>query len=226
MRPQPRKEPPAMPAFSELQEHFQILIRKGLEGSVFVKRYDDTDTAITALKDATGLLALPTGYEDVGYITKDQGVAWSRDIETSDTMSLGAAEATRVDVTSDMSGLSFTMQESKKAVFELYDGQNLGAVVQAANGNVTWDKPDRPATAYFRVLVLFKDGEGADAVYFAKWGPRMQVTDRSEQAWNEDSEVQYGVTMRAFNDAAFGTSMRTLWAGPVTTLTSMGFAAS
>jgi hypothetical protein len=212
-----------MPAFEDLQEHFQDLIRKGLSGSVFVKRYAPADAEITKLKDGTGLLSLPTGYADTGYLTKDQGVAWSRDIDTSETTSLGEAEATRVDVTSDVSGLSFTMQESKRTVFELYEGQSLAGINQDANGNVTWDKPDRPATTYYRVLVLFKDGEGAEAMYFAKWGPRMQVTDRSEQSWGESDEVQYGVTLRGFKDPVYGTALRSLWAGPVTSMTRMGF---
>lgn len=212
-----------MPVFSDLQEHVDSLIRKGLEGSVFAKRFDAADTEITALKDATGLLALPTGYVDVGHLTKDQGVSWTRDVSTSEVESLGSGEATRVDILTDMSGLQFTMQESKRQVFELYEGQDLSALTQDANGNVAWDKPDKPASIYYRLLVLFKDGDGVDAVYFAKWGPRMQITDRGEQSWNENDEVQYPVTLRAFKDSAFGTSMRSLWAGPAATLTSMGF---
>jgi hypothetical protein len=213
-----------MPTFDDMQQHFAHLIRKGLEGSVFVKRFAAADTAITALKDATGLLALPTGYTDVGYLSKDQGAQWTRSVDTAETTSLGATEPTRRDITSDVTGLQFTMQESKRSVFELYDGLDLAGVTQDANGNVSWDKPDRPATIYYRVMVLFKDGEGADAVYFAKWGPRMQVTDRGEQSWNENNEVVYPVTMTAFVDPAVGTSMRSLWAGPSTVLTDMGFA--
>lgn len=212
-----------MPTFAELQSHFQDLIRKGLEGSIFVKRFEDADEEIVALKDGTGLLAVPTGYEDVGYLTKDQGAQWTRSVDTSDTTSLGASEPTRRDIVSDVSGLQFTMQESKRAVFELYDGQDLSAIEQDANGNVTWDKPDRPANIYYRAFALFKDGDGADAVYFAKWGPRMQVTDRGEQSWNENSEIVYPVTLTAYVDQAVGTSMRTLWAGPAATLTKMGF---
>lgn len=212
-----------MPTFSELQEHFQDLIRKGLEGSIFVKRYEDADTEIETLQDATGLLALPTGYADVGYLTKDQGAAWSRDTETSDVTSLGAAEPTRRDVTSDVTGLQFTMQESKRQVFELYDGVDLSSLEQDANGNIAYDKPDRPASVYYRVLALFKDGDGVDAVYFAKWLTRAQVTERGEQSWNEENELQYPVTLTAFVDSAVGTSARSLWAGPAATLTRMGF---
>lgn len=213
-----------MATFSDLQDHMQELIRKGLEGSFFVKRWASGDSEITAIKDATGLLAVPTGYEDVGYITKDQGASWTRDVNTEDVESLGAAEPTRRDVTSDVTGLQVTMQESKRAVFELYDGQDLAGVTQDANGNVTWDKPDRPASIYYRGLALFKDGDGADAIYFARWLPRFQITDRAEQAWNEGTEVQYGITCTAFVDSTVGTSMRTFWAGPTATLTTMGFA--
>lgn len=213
-----------MPAFSDLQSRASEFIRKGLEGSVFVAPMSET-TPITALKDATGLLALPAGYVDVGWITKDQGVAWTRDVDTSDVTSWGAAEPTRRDVVTDVSGLQFTMQESKQAVFELYDGIDLSAKTRDANGNVTWDKPDRPASIYYRILVIAKDGDGADAIYFAKWLPRVQVTDRAEQNWNEGSEVQYGVTITGFVDSTFGTSQRTLWAGPAATMTAMGFEA-
>lgn len=212
-----------MPTFSELQDHMQAAIRKGLEGSVFVKRFDAEDDEITALTDATGLLAIPAGYEDVGIITKEQGVTWTRDITTSDVTGLGYAEPVRRDITGDTSGMQFTMRESKRTVFELHDGLDLSAVTQDANGNVTWDKPDRPASIYYRVLALFKDGDGADAIYFAKWGPRMQVTDRGETAWNEENNAEYPVTLSAFVDDAFGTSLRSLWAGPTATITAMGF---
>lgn len=215
-----------MPTLSDLQNHMDSLIRKGLQGSVFAKKYDDADDEIEALVDATGLLALPTGYTDVGRITKDDGVGWTRDIESSDVNSLGASQPVRRDVTSDVTGLTFTMQESKRQVFELYEGVDLGAVTQDANGNVSWDKPDRPAALRYRFFVLFKDGDGADAVYFAKWLPRAEVTDRGEQTWNEEDELQSPVTITAYVDESVGTSIRSLWAGPTATITSMGFPAA
>lgn len=212
-----------MPSFAALQNHFDDLIRKGLEGSVFAKRYNDADAEIETLKDASGLLALPPGYEDVGNLTKDQGVNWTRSVDTSETTSLGKSEPTRVDIVSDVTGLQFTMQESRKAVFELYDGIDLSGIKQDQYGNVSWDKADRPAAIYYRMFALFKDGDGVDAIYFAKWLPRTQVTDRGEQAWNENDEVQYPVTLTAYNDKTVGTSMRTLWAGPAAKMTAMGF---
>lgn len=215
-----------MATLAELQNRANDLIRKGLDGSVFVASYSE-DTEITALmSESGGLTALPSAYKDAGYITKDQGVSWSRDIDTSDVESLGAAEPTRRDIVSDVTGLEFTMQETKALTLELYEGLSLADVTAAAAGthaNVKFDKPDRPASIYYRVLALFKDGEGADAFYFAKWLPRVQVTDRSEQSWNENDEIQYGVTMTAFVDSEFGTSVRTLLGIPSGKVEAMGF---
>ena len=215
-----------MATLNDLQNHFQELIRKGLEGSFFVKRVEAGDAAITALKGPSGLLEIPTGYQDVGILTKDQGLNWTREVGTSDTAGLGYSEPVRRDITTDVSGLQFTALESKKQVFEMYEGIDLTGVTPDANGNISWDKPDRPANPYYRGLALFKDGEGADAVYFGKWGPRFQVTDRGEQAWREEVELQYGMTANFYVDSAFGTSLRTLWAASPATLAKMGFAAA
>ena len=211
-----------MPTLDDLQSLADANIRKALSGSVFIAPYSVSDE-ITTLKDGSGLLALPTGYVDVGRITKDQGVSWSREVETADVTSFGAASPTRRDIVSVTSGMSFTMQESKRLAFELHEGIDLSAVTYDANGNVTWDQPDRPASTYYRVLGLFKDGEGTDALYFAKWLPRAMVTDQGEQSWNEESEIQYPTTLTAFVDETIGTAVRTLWAGSTARLTAMGF---
>lgn len=214
-----------MPSFSDIATRVDENIRKGLDGIIAVAPMS-VATEITKLKDATGLLALPSGYKQVGRITKADGVTWTRDVSTSEVTSLGAASPTRIDITGDTSGLQFTAQESNRDAMSMYEGINLDAVTHDANGNVSWDKPDAPAQIFYRALALFKDGEGADAVYFAKWLPRAQVTDRSEQVWQEESEIQYGMTLTAFNDSTFGTSVRTLWAGSTTAMTRMGFPAT
>ena len=136
-----------MATWSSLNVRNGANIRKGLDGIILRAPMSEA-TEITALKDNSGLLALPAGYKAVGYITKDQGAEWSRDINTSDVESLGAAEPTRRDVLTDVRGLQFTAQESNAIVMGLYDGVDLSAKTQAANGNVTWDAPDRPANTY------------------------------------------------------------------------------
>lgn len=214
-----------MATLKELQQHAQSLIRKGLQGSLFVAP-SSVDDEITALWDTDGLIPPPTGYVDVGLITKEQGLTWSRDVSTEDVESLGYAEPTRRDIISDVTGLQVTMQETKAQTLELYEGVDLSAVVAAQAGdmsNISFDKPDLPASIYYRAFALFRDGHGADAFYFAKWLPRVQVTDRSEQAWLPGTEVQYGVTFSAFVDENFGTACRTLMAVPTSRIEAMGF---
>lgn len=214
-------------SLADLQKRSVDLIRKGLDGSIFVAPYSE-DTEIKELMGEGGLVALPDGYQDVGWITKDQGASWSREIDSSDVESLGSAEPTRRDITSDVTGLEFTMQEMKALSMELYEGVNLADLAAQAGSdthvNVSFDKPDRPATLYYRLLALFKDGEGADAFYFARWLPRVLITDRGDQSWNENDEIQFPVTITAFNDPQFGTSVRNLFGIPTGMLEKMGIA--
>lgn len=202
------------------------LIRKGLNVAVFIAPESET-TEITDLLDASDQLDIPAAYSHVGLIEKDQGATWSSDVENSDVNSVGHAEPTRRDITSDVTGLQFTAQESKALTIGLFEGMDLSGVKAKAAGSthstVSYDKPDRPAPIRHRVLVLAKDGDGPNAFYFAKWLPNCQVTDKSEQEWKEDTEVQYNVTLTAFLDAEFGTSVRTLWGIPTAQVEAMGF---
>lgn len=212
-----------MATFTELAAFNETLIRKALQATVWIAPQSVEDE-IDSLKDATGLL-VPLGYEPVGRLTTE-GISLPRDVTVADVNSLGASQPSRRDVTSDVSSIGFTMQESKKSNIGLYDDQDLSAVTYDANGNVYWDKPDRSAGTYHRLLAMFKDGDGADAVYGAVWMPRAQVTDRGEIVWNADDEIRYNVTLTAFADPTFGTAVRTIWAGPVDRLTAMGFTAA
>lgn len=203
--------------YNELINENPDLIRKGLELAIFVAP-TTSEEEIENLMTSDGELNIPEQYFHVGLIEKDQGASWDSDVDNSDVESVGHVEPTRRDIIQDVTGLEFTMQESKLSVMGLYSGMDLSGVEAEDAGethkNLTWDKPSRPAPRRHRVLALAKDGEGDDAVYFAKWLPNAQVTDKSEQEWGEDTEVQYTVTMTAFLDREFGTSMREMWAVP------------
>jgi hypothetical protein len=221
-----------MPNLADLQNRQNELIRKALDGSVFIAPTTAADiAAITTYTAATTtepekieLAALPADYKDAGYITKDDGVSWSVDVDTSDTTSMGAAEPTRRDIVSKVTGMGFTMQETNKRTLELYHGRSIGAA-DANSGEVTFDDPSRPATVHYKVLSLHKDGEGADAIYIARFLPRCSVTDISEQTWSESDEIRYGVTLTAYTDSTLGTSVRHFFGGPgwKALLTKMGF---
>ena len=214
-----------MATFTEAKGHKGSNIRKILEMAIFVKPVDDADVAITQVFAAATGLTIPAGYIPVGMVTKDDGASWSRDQESSDVTSYGYAEPVRRDILSDVTGLSFTMQESKKTTMELFHGLDLSAITTDAEGNFFFDKASRPAQRKYRVLALGKDGDGPDAIYQARWLPNAQITENGEQAWSEGDEVKYPASFTAYNDEKFGTSFREIWGGPGLDHVGMGFQA-
>jgi hypothetical protein len=153
-----------MGTFTETKGHNPSNIRKILEMAIFAKPVEDDDTAITQIFTATGGLTVPAGYLPVGVVTKADGASWSRDQETSDVESFGYAEPTRRDIVKDVTGLAFTMQESKRNVMEMHHGLDLSGVTTDAEGNFFFDKASRPAQRKYRVLAIGKDGDGPDAI--------------------------------------------------------------
>lgn len=210
-------------SFSQSRAGNPANIRKILEFAVFVKHHEDSDEEITKIWKADGLV-IPAGYQSLGVIKKD-GETWTRDQSTSDVTSHGYTEPTRRDITSDVTGLQLTAQESKLQTIELYNGVDLSEMTTDADGNFAWDRPSRPSARDLRVLAVGKDGEGPDAVYLARWLPRAQVTGMGQQSWNEDTEVEYPLTLTAYVDSEFGTSFREIWGGPGLDHTAMGLPA-
>ncbi|QDF19523.1 major tail protein [Arthrobacter phage Kumotta] len=213
-----------MATFTEAKGHNTSLIRKVLEMAIFVKPWAEDDEEITAIWGASGL-TIPTGYLPVGVVTKADGATWSRDQETSDVESYGYSEPTRTDIVKDVTGLAFTMQESKRTTMEIYHGLDLTAVTTDAQGNFYFDRGSRPITRKWRVLALGKDGDGPNAIYVAKWLPKAQVTENGEQAWSEGDEIKYPATFSGKTDEQFGTSFREIWGGPGLDHAAMGFPA-
>lgn len=209
--------------FKEAKGHNKSNIRKVLEMAIFVKPKEDADTPITKVWTATNGLEVPTGYKPVGLVTKDDGAAWSREQDAVDVESLGYGEPTRRDVTKDVSGLAFTMQESKKTTMELYHGLDLSAVATDTDGNFYFDKATLPAQRHYRVLAIGKDGDGPDAVYVVRWLPDAQITENGEQAWTDGEELKYPATFTAYTDEKIGTSLREIWGGPGLNHVAMGF---
>lgn len=212
-----------MVTFNEAKGHNPSNIRKILELAIFIKPVEDADTAITQVYKTTGGLTIPAGYLPVGVVTKDDGATWTRDQESSDVTSYGYAEPTRRDIVSDVTGLAFTMQESKRQAMELFHGLDLSSVTTDTDGNFFFDKASRPAQRRYRVFALGKDGDGPDAVYVLRWLPNAQVTENGEQAWSEGDEVKYPATLTAYTDTTFGTSFREIWGGPGLDHAAMGF---
>ncbi|MFD5468899.1 phage tail protein [Streptomyces sp. NPDC127105] len=214
-----------MPAWETLKKHQNELIRKQLEGSTFIAPI--TSSAVSALTGPDkALLALPSGYNDLGWLS-DDGAQFSSDVSTSDVTSWGAVEPTRRDVTSDVTTLQVNLQETNKHTLGLYTGVDMSAVVpDPTSGEVAISKPDRPPLRFWRVLTIGVDMGDAGEIYTARFLPRASVSDKSDQSFNNgDDPTNFPVTLTGYLDSTLGFSERFFFGGPgwEALLTKMGF---
>lgn len=209
--------------FESVDKSNQKLIRKPLEGLVFVKRWAEGDAPITQVYTTEGGLIIPAGYEHVGLTDKKAGAKWGRDVATSDVESWGKGEPTRRDITKDVTTLQVTMQESKRITMELHNNTDLSGVKADAAGNIVVDKPRRPQPLDWRAFVLSKDGDGADAIYWLDWLPNCQVTGMEDVTYSEEDALVRTVTFTGYEDPQVRTAHRQVWGGPGVDAVDMGF---
>jgi len=213
-------------SYSALATKKNQLIRKALNGSVFIADVDAT--AITALTDSSDkkLAALPAGYTDLGWLT-DDGAQFSRDTDTSDVTSWGSTEPTRSDVTKDQTTLQVACQETKLATIGLYLGVDTSTITaDSSSGEVSIAKPSTPVARHYRVLSIAVDETDDGEIYIARFLPNAKVTAFDDQNQNSgDDPIMWSVTFSSFTDSVLGFSEKTFFGGPgwAALLTDMGF---
>lgn len=213
--------------FDALQQRKQELIRKALEGSVFVAPFTAAlPTALTA-NGTADLQTLPTGYVDVGYVDDKQGATWTRKPTTADETAWGELEPVRTDITKDDRDIQFTAMETKAMTLQLAEGVDTSTVVpDPTTGEVSFAAPTRPQTKYWRVFGLFVDGQGTDSIYIARLFPRATVTSIGNQVWsNTAGAMTYPLTMAARVDSTAGFAVKHFFGGPgwQSLLSELGF---
>lgn len=222
-----------MANYEALKNKQAELIRKALDGSVFINPTVSTATVLTSLTtdstDTPGtpeLAELPAGYDDLGWLTSD-GAQFSRDVSTSEVTSWGSVSPTRTDVTSDTTTMSVTAQETKLLTIGLATGADLSALSpDAVTGELSVAKPTRPKSKHYRVLSLAVDQADGGEIYIARFLPRGKVTGYSEQSFaGGDDPITWGVTFTGEEDSSLGYSERWIFAGPgwLAQLEAMGF---
>lgn len=205
-----------MPSYYDLANRKEELIRKALEGSVFIAPMT-APLVETITSGASGELAeLPPGYTDVGWVDQSDGVVWQRKVTTQDTDSWGSVDATRRDISKDEQTLKFTCQETKREALELYYGLDLaGVTADPTSKEVHFNQPPRPMTRYFRAFGLFVDGAGTDTVYVGRLYPKANVVDMDQEKWTgKDSTVSYPITITGNTDMNAGFAVRHFFGGP------------
>lgn len=216
-----------MPSFSALAQRQGELIRKPLAGILATAESTvelDVDFALTTGAGST--LVDLAEWDQLGWVSKSDGVTFSAETETSDVESWGALEPTRSDITKDVTSAQFTCQETNKKVLEMYYNVDLSAVQgDSVTSEVAFNQSTEPDTIYRRMLFLSKDGSGAREVYIAKVMPKTNVSAKADQTWNAEDALTYGMTITAKVDDDLGYAVRHHFAGPgwASQLVKMGF---
>lgn len=213
--------------FAALAQKQEDLVRKTVDMSVYVAPI--TATAITDLTDSADklLAALPVGYEDLGLLNAD-GAQFSREVERSEIMSAGRVTPTRTDITSDITSCEVACQETKLLTIGIYTGADTATITaDPTSGEVQIAKPERPKPRQYRLLALGVDENAAGEIYVARFLPKAEVAEYSDQAYQseEDEALLWGVTMTGRFDSAVGYSEKWLFGGPgwFSLLAQMGF---
>ena len=190
------------------------LILKALGGFIAVapmsvpmpEKFTDASGDLIDLKAA--------GFSAVGWLTKGDGINFSRETDQQETESFGALEPTRVDFTKDVTSAAFRMQETNKQTLELYYNTDLDNIVVDESGEFSFVNDSQPSTIYRRAIYVGKDGNGDDTKYLIKAMPRAILAEIQEQGWNPEAELSYGLTMKATTDPELNYSVRHAFAGP------------
>lgn len=218
-----------MPVLTDWKSAQADLIRKALDAAIVVA---PVATAIpTAFTTGSGstLAALPTGFKGLGYVTKDDGLSWSRDVSAEETTSYGSVTPTRRDLVSDTTTVTFTCQETNLQVMQQFYGVDLSAVTPTATtGEVAFSQPLSPSSGFTRLIAIGQDGVGTDTIYVIRILPRAQLSEVGEQTWTDSGEIAYPLTYTATPDNTLGYAVRHVFGGPgwKSRLVSMGFPAA
>ena len=200
--------------FNALRGAQAKLIRKALGGLILVASEDAEvpEKIFTGPNTFADFAAL--GYKPLGWLTKGDGINFTRETEQAEVESFGAQEPTRIDFTKDVTSAAFKCQETNRQVLEMYHGVDLEDVtVDKDTGEFAFSNPDIPEAIYRRLIYIAKDGNGDDAKYIIKVMPRGIVSEVQEQAWSSESELASGLTVKATKDDVLGYSVRNIFGG-------------
>lgn len=212
-----------MTTFAELKQSADdsTQVRKVLEAVAFLAPEDAGH--IDSLTDEDGaLVELDQAFVPVGLVTRD-GYTFGGDTSTEPVDALGYASPVREDIVSYTRTVTFTAYEVfRRPLLELAYGMDLSAVEQGLSGEITFDRPALPAKRFYRLIVIGKDGSGANEIYRAKYFPRVSIASIPEEAWSSEA-MSFEISLSTYVDGDLGTQEREFIAGPGALTSELGF---
>jgi len=153
-------------------------------------------TTATAPTDA--VTALPTGFNDLGYVSED-GVTESHSQSIEKIKAWQKSSVVRSTVTEGESTFGLTLiQTNADTLAEYY-----GATVSAEGAIVVDPTRERPHRSYIIDVI---DGDEVIRTYI----PDGQVTEVGDQVYQAGAPIGYEITITAYDNAAIG-GVATKW---------------
>jgi hypothetical protein len=202
-----------MPAMTvaelEAAELKRELIFKPLEAHVFGASMTAVPVQYITEGATGGLAELPEDWFDFGLLFKDDAIALSRAMETSDINAVGFRDPVRSDTTSDQFSMTFSGLEINRHNLEYNLNVDLSThKPQAVTGEVAFDQPTASRAKRGRFLTIARDGSGADTIFVGRQFYAGEVTETGEGA------LMWPITVGSRIDTNFAASVRHFFGGP------------
>lgn len=202
-----------MPGYASIELKKAELIRKGIQGSVFIAPYTAAPISVSTLFGTTGDIAtLPTGYNDLGW-TDDTGVMFARKITTTNVTGWGSIDPLREDITADTTTLEVNAYETNLVNIAAFANVQPSTLVANANGSLAVSVPVASAPTIYRVLAVGADETPFGEVIIARYLPNAQITDYKSQTYSLKDPVSYGLTFTANLDSTAGFAQQMIFGG-------------
>lgn len=195
------------------------LVRKALYGSVLVQDYSASNAfaSYSPFDSTTGLLSstllTSDGWTDLGYLDEN-GVEFTPNYTTADTLSWQTRQPLRTDVTADTEQAKITVLQSTPISDCLYNGIALASAGALGGSGYSLVKPKVPSIIYRSLLFLGVDGAAGSYSFMATLYPRALMIKPDKQDWVAKTEVQTPLTFQAFPDSVAGYTIKRFRDGP------------
>lgn len=218
-----------MTTLADLKTAQEELVRKALDGAVFRANTSVAHISAATLFGPTGdLIVLPAGWEDQGLLST-AGIAFGREVSTSNTAAFGRTTPVRSDVTGDTDSMNIVAIETNRQSIELGTGAVLTPGSRdATNGALEIKKPPRPKSRSYHFLSIAEDESDDGPIYVCRYFPRGKITAYGDQAFTSgDDPIGWPATVTAEVDSGWGGPSSWLFGGPGwnAKLEDMGFTA-
>lgn len=205
-----------MPGYALLENKKNQLIRKGIQGSVFLAPPNAAAINATTLFDSiTGAIkTLPPGYADLGWTT-DAGAVFARKSTSTEILAWGTNDPVRSDITADVTTIQVDCEETKLQTLGLGANVDPATIIPSVNGVITIPHPSSPVARYYRMYALLADNGDGGEIIISKFFPRVSVTAYNGQSYNNLKDaLLWGFTFTAYADSVLGYAQADILGGP------------